>query len=162
MEVWEERKQQMGVQKRKDRVSEVQPTKPDNEQGLEAEEDSNAERKTLTGLSLCQCRKEMLWGQIWIESKEGFCRRGRGRLLHVDGAEDRKGAGIKALPLSELLMILFHGFVEEEEEEVWGEALGIVLLLVVFRLILSNHIAGLREYLHAFPVHKSTMNQYVN
>ena len=50
----------MGVQKRKDRVSEVQPTKPDNEQGLEAEEDSNAERKTLTGLSLCQCRKEML------------------------------------------------------------------------------------------------------
>ena len=65
-------------------------------------------------------------------------------------------------------MILFHGFVdeeqeeEEEEEEVWGEALGIVLLLVVFRLILSNHIAGLREYLHAFPVHKSTINQYAN
>ena len=46
--------------KRKDGVPEVQPTKPDTEQGLEAEEDSNAERKTLTGLSLCQCRKEML------------------------------------------------------------------------------------------------------
>ena len=64
----------------------LQPTLPDSKQGLEVEEGSSG-AGNIAGLLFW--RKKCL--DVWLkESREGFCRRGRGRSFHVEGPKTEK------------------------------------------------------------------------
>ena len=65
----------------------LQPTLPDSKQGLEVEEDSSG-AGNMAGLLFWEKKKCL---DVWLkESREGFCRRGRGRSFIVEGLKTEK------------------------------------------------------------------------
>ena len=65
----------------------LQPTLPDSKQGLEVKEDSSG-AGNMAGLLFWRKKKCL---DVWLkESREGFCRRGRGRSFIVEGRRQKR------------------------------------------------------------------------